>query len=315
MKTPEITVVVCTHNRAIYLEECIDALLQQSVPSEIYDILVVDNGSTDNTKDICAKFVELKNFHYIFEPVLGLSHARNCGWKNAAGKYIGYIDDDATADKNWVEKALESFENSPEPDWVGGSVTLRWEEEPPTWLTEEYYGALGWVNWGESPKYIDPDTEWLVGCNSFFKKDSLAAIGGFDMRLGRKKENLLSGEEVQLHHRLRAAGGNFFYHPEVHVYHHAAKKRTRPSYFYRRYYWGGITDFVMSKTLKDVPAQMDSSPQDEQSKLVRLTCNLLQSFGLFVSKEKTIKSRIYMSYVLGQLVAVCKYGWRNLEVG
>lgn len=312
MKEPAISIIVCTHNRAGHLEKCIDALFTQSVDDAVYEVLVVDNGSTDETQNICDRYTSRKNFRYIFEPILGLSQARNCGCLNAKANYVGYIDDDAIAAHHWIEKGIESFTVSPEPDWVGGSVTLQWETPPPSWLTETYYGALGWVNWGDSPKFIDPDTEWLVGCNSFFRKQALIDVGGFDVRLGRKKNNLLSGEEVQIHHRLRALGGKFYYHPLVHVYHFASSRRITPEYYYRRYYWGGITDYVMSKTLEDMPSQ-NTTEENSDSRLYRLVSHTLKSTGIFVSKDEAIKSRIYMSYVFGQVVAILKYSWRKLQ--
>ena len=102
---PEITAIICTHNRERFLESCIQSLFDQTLDARRYEILVVDNGSNDGTRAICDKFKDRLNFKYIFEPVLGLSQARNTGWKNARGRYVGYIDDDATADQRWGQRA------------------------------------------------------------------------------------------------------------------------------------------------------------------------------------------------------------------
>lgn len=311
---PDISVVICTHNRDIFLRACIDSLIGQSLPMERYEIIVVDNGSTDTTAQLCQAYCEVENFNYIQEPILGLSQARNRGLQEARAEFIGYIDDDAEAQPHWLERALESFMSAPVPDWVGGLVTLVWEVDQPAWLSEEYYGALGWVDWGEVPRWLDPESEWLVGCNSLFRRKTLEKFGGFDTRLGRKKDLLLSGEEVQLHHKIRAAGGSFFYHPEVHVRHRVTRERTTPEYFYRRYYWGGITDYVMARTLQGVPSQIATGRGKSSSRLGRLTLHCLRSLGLGTDSDRTVQSRIYMSYVAGQMVAVLKYGWRKLEL-
>ena len=310
---PKISAVICTHNRVDCLQYCIDSLRDQTLYPEQYEILVVDNDSTDGTAQLCRRYGDIVNFKYIHEPILGLSQARNRGLLEASGDFVGYIDDDAAAEPQWLEKALESFEMDPSPDWVGGSVTLVWEDEPPSWLTEYYYGALGWVNWGNMARFLDPATEWLVGCNSIFRRQSLEKFGGFDVRLGRKKKLLLSGEEVQLHHKIRAAGGTFYYNPAVHVHHQVSSERTTPSYFYRRYYWGGVTDYVMTKTLPGMASQIVSGEEPKESRLGRLMKHSLRSLGIGTKTEQKIQSRIYLSYVMGQVVAILKYGWRGLE--
>lgn len=308
---PEISAVVCTHNRADCLEGCIKSLLEQSLNDDKYEIIVVDNGSTDRTRELCERYEHVVNFSYIFEPALGLSQARNRGLKEARSEFIGYIDDDAEADSCWLERALECFQMDSQPDWVGGSVTLVWQESPPSWLTEYYYGALGWVDWGEHARFLDPQSEWLVGCNSLFRKITLEALGGFDTRLGRKKNLLLSGEEVQLHHKIKSQNGSFYYHPDVRVRHHVAAIRTKPEYFYRRYYWGGITDYIMAKTLQGVPSQITAEQADgADSRIGRLMSRSFKSMGIGVTFEEKIQSRIYMSYVAGQIAALLKYGWR-----
>lgn len=312
---PEITGIICTHNRERYLERCILSLLDQSLEAHRYEILVVDNGSTDSTREICDRFVDRPNFRYVFEPILGLSQARNTGWQKAQGRYVGYIDDDATADRIWFEKALQSFHSfSPEPEWVGGPVQLEWEVPAPGWLTEEYYGALGWVDWGNDPRFLDGADEWLVGCNSLYRRDILQQLNGFDTRLGRKKKMLLSGEEVQFQHRLKAINGRLYYHPGIRIYHFVAKERTEPSFFYRRYYWGGITDYIMSRTLENVAHEIIVQGKEEGSRIKRLLSKGVQAMGLFTSAEEKIRSRIYLAYVLGWLVAVVKYGWRKMDL-
>jgi glycosyltransferase involved in cell wall biosynthesis len=305
---PEISAVVCTHNRSDCLEACIRSLIDQSLDSRRYEIIVVDNGSTDQTRYICDRYREIANFLYIYEPLLGLSQARNSGWAHARSSYIGYIDDDAEADRLWLERSLECFRVDPVPDWVGGAVTLVWEQTPPSWLTEYYYGALGWVDWGDRARFLDPESEWLVGCNSLFRKQTLKSVGGFDTRLGRKKNLLLSGEEVQLHHKIKRMKGRFYYHPEVHVRHHVKAARITPGYFYRRYYWGGITDYIMAKTLQGMPSQIVSKRDETGSRIGRLVTHGLRSTGIGVSVDKTIQSRIYLSYVVGQIAAMMKFG-------
>lgn len=312
--SPEISAVICTHNRERYLERCIASLLAQSIPSSEYEIIIVDNGSTDSTKEICNQFAGRVNFRYLFEPVLGLSQARNTGWKAAQGKYVGYIDDDATAEPAWLENALRSFRSlSPSPEWVGGPVLLEWEAPSPAWLTEEYHGALGRIDWGASSHFLENAHEWLAGGNSFYRRDILQQLNGFDTRLGRKKNLLLSGEEVQFQHRLKAVGGRIYYHPGIRIHHFVPKERTQPSFFYRRYYWGGVTDCLMSKTLRGIPFEAVAQKTDSGSRAGRLFWNALRAAGFFVPTDQAVQSRIYFAYVLGWIVATVRHGRQKKE--
>ena len=101
-----ISAVVCTLNRATYLARAVESLVNQTYPKEYYEIIVVDNGSTDNTREVVEQFSQCAIIRYIYEPVKGLSQARNTGWQAAAGKYVAYLDDDAIARPRWLEKML-----------------------------------------------------------------------------------------------------------------------------------------------------------------------------------------------------------------
>ena len=95
---PSISVVVPTHNRAASLPGTIQSLTQQTLGANQFEILVVDNASTDETRRVvCEEFCWVSNLIYVHEPQLGLSNARNAGWKNATARDVAYLDDDATA--------------------------------------------------------------------------------------------------------------------------------------------------------------------------------------------------------------------------
>ena len=99
----QISVAICTYNRANRLPLALEGLINQSLPTQNFEIILVDNASTDNTKQICTDYqTKLANLHYIYEPVQGLSKARNTALNNARGQYISYLDDDAIPCKNWL---------------------------------------------------------------------------------------------------------------------------------------------------------------------------------------------------------------------
>ncbi|NQT02512.1 MAG: glycosyltransferase family 2 protein [Planctomycetes bacterium] len=245
---PIITAVICTRDRAHFLDKCIKSLLEQSLDREKYEILVIDNGSTDTTGDIIKCFADEAVIRSVYEPVIGLSRARNTGWQNAKGQYVGYIDDDAVAEEGWLESALWCFENlSPMPDWVGGPINLDWESTSPDWINQELSVSLGKVYWGDERSRLRNDQR-LGGGNSFFPKSRLKELDGFDERLGRKGKTFLSNEETHIQRRIEAQGGSLYYHPGVCIRHFVPTERITPQWFYKRYYWGGISDYIMFKT-------------------------------------------------------------------
>ena len=301
---PEITAVVCTRNRAHYLQLCLDSLLTQTLPRDRYEILVVDNASTDTTRELCDSYARL-GVRYVCEPVIGLSRARNTGWQLAAADYVGYLDDDGIADPSWLESALNTFHTQfPVPACVGGPIRLLWENPEPVWMNTPLLIPLGFMNWGPTPRRVE-EHEWLMGGNCFYPKAQLSQMGGFDERLGRQKGCLLSGEESQLYLRLRNAGGYLFYDPGVSMQHHVTPDRSRPSWFYRRYFWGGISDVILHRTSPGGSVKSDTGSVAGSfcgNVYTRVVGNLIAAAGLG-SMPQRIQARIYLAYCLGWVLA------------
>ncbi|MBV5279757.1 MAG: glycosyltransferase family 2 protein, partial [Actinobacteria bacterium] len=108
----DISAIICTHNGARHLAKAIESLIKQSMLEERYEIIIVDNCSSDSTKEVIDNFTTVKNIRYVLESTLGLSFARNAGWHTARGKYVAYLDDDAVASSVWLENILGAFENT-----------------------------------------------------------------------------------------------------------------------------------------------------------------------------------------------------------
>lgn len=261
-------------------------------------------------------FVKQGDIRVVDEPVAGLSRARNTGWQRAHGEYVGYIDDDATAEPTWIESALEVFQTiCPSPSWVGGPIKLNWETARPNWVDDDLSVPLGYLYWGDIPRRLTR-LERLGGGNSIFPRAVLKRLGGFDERLGRGASGLLSGEETQLQYRIELAGETLHYHPGICIHHFVGRERTEAKWFYKRYFWGGVTDYFMSRTLQYVPKTtddnivMDGTPGHGR-KILRLAKNAVLSLGMGMSFSRTISARIYMAYVFGRLYGV--FHWKRSE--
>lgn len=304
MTLPLLSVVICTRNRAPFLAPCVESVLAQNYPRDRFELIVVDNGSSDATPEIARRFAD-RGVHYVLEPVPGLSRARNTGRAQAKGDYVGYLDDDATADAGWLQAVADSVKlTQGRAVWIGGAIYLQWAAPEPAWINDELRVPLGYLYWGAEPRELSP-TERLGGGNSFYRRDRLLALGGFDERLGRQGGNLLSGEETQLQKRIEREGGRLFYHPKASIHHHVPADRTRPAWFCRRYFWGGVSDTVMWRTLpageavQPSPGGVVSGPTG--NRWLRLVSNVLWSaLPVGCAPSRIVPARIYLAYVAGR---------------
>lgn len=237
-----ISAIICTYNRATYLKKAIQSLADQNLKEEKYEILVIDNNSTDSTKNTVAEFSNIQNIHYILEPIQGLSQARNTGLAKAKGKYVAYLDDDAIAEPNWLESILHCFKVTDSPiGCVGGKIDPIWEAPCPDWLPDNYLSYLTILDWGPNPILID-SKKYIAGANMAFPTALLKNLGGFNVELGRQGKKLLSSEEVWLQETIRRSGHTVHYDPSIVVKHHATESRLVPDWFFQRLYWQGISN-------------------------------------------------------------------------
>jgi glycosyltransferase involved in cell wall biosynthesis len=241
---PLISVVVCTLNRAERLRKALESVASQEGD---FEIVVVDNGSTDQTADVVHE-VSSPGVRYLVEPVLGLCHARNRGWRAARGRYVAYLDDDAVALPGWIRAIEEAFVAHPNAGVTGGRVEPLWEGARPQWLSDGIALGLSLVDWSERPKILrDLRAEWLVGTNMVIPLRILEETGGFHPALDRRGRRLLASGDVFLQKQIMHRGYDCLYYPAIAVQHAVPISRLTRSWFRRRYYWQGVSDIVMDR--------------------------------------------------------------------
>lgn len=305
---PKVSVVICTRNRAEFLEKCLLSVKEQTLAAHVFEVLVVDNGSTDETPLLLKKFSKQLPLTAITEPVVGLSRARNTGWQAARSDYIAFLDDDAMADPEWLASGLCSFETvRPVPAALTGPIRLVWEQKAPVWLTPDIQGCLGFLDFGPDARKFGGQ-ETLFGANCFFHRQSLERFGGFNERLGRFNTVLLSGEETLLQRQIENAGECLWYEPHASIRHWVSAMRTTRKWFYQRYYWGGVSDYFMDKILG--PVTGSPGAQRERGSLQRVVKNILFSTGLALQPQ-VVHARIYMCYVAGWFAGSLK--WKHVR--
>lgn len=239
----QISAIICTHNRDRYLGAAIDSLLEQNF-SGSFEVIVVDNASGDNTRQVVEAREGDPRLKYIYEPTLGLSAARNRGAKEASSEILAYLDDDAVATPQWLGVLHEAYQNNEKLAIAGGKVYLIWPEgmEPPPWLSPGLAGNLGYYDLGDSPVNIDSPGLTPRGLNYSIRGIFLEKIGGFDTSLGRVGKKLLSNEELHTTELALKQGWQVTYLPEALVGHNVAPERVKPSWFIERGWWQGVSE-------------------------------------------------------------------------
>jgi len=221
---PQISVVVCTYNREELLNEALHSLEQQTLNPSLFEVLIINNNSTDGTQKLAEKFAARHmNFRVIIEKEQGLSHARNRGWKEAKGEYIAYMDDDAKATPDWCARILQSFTTvEPQPSIVGGKILPWCEVEPPDWFSDE----LEIRSWGEDAKFLElPERKFgFSGSNMASPKKILKDFKCFSTELGMVGNKLGFSEEAELFFRIRDEDKRYWYDPTIMVWHFTPEK-------------------------------------------------------------------------------------------
>ena len=232
----DATVIVCTYNRATSLRQTLECLARQDVPeSTSWEVIVVDNNSSDNTKQVLHEAGSLFSgvpLLYEFEGNQGLSYARNHGIQKAKGEVLLFTDDDVCPDSDWTNKILEAMKHL-KCDACGGYIAPIWETKPPKWLTQKLYGFLAIRIDETGPKVILDTDEPPYGANMAFRRTVFDQVGLFDTTRGRTGNTLASGEDGEMFERILSAGLRVMYCPKARVKHRIEAIRMRRAYFRR----------------------------------------------------------------------------------
>ncbi len=214
----DLSIVVSTYNRCSLLDKALRALLSQTEAKIAFEVLAVDNNSSDQTRAI-AQSMAAQNpgkIRYFFEPKQGLSYGRNTGIANAAAPLIAFTDDDVAVGPDWAAQIVNAFETHPDIDFLGGKVLPQWPVPPPSWLTNEHWAPLALLDYGNEPFYVDSKRQLcLIGANLAFRKRAFDVVGLFNADFQRVRDSIGSLEDHEMLLRLWAANRRGLYWPQV----------------------------------------------------------------------------------------------------
>jgi len=233
----QISLIITTYNRSDYLRKCLDTIAMQEVDPAMFEVIVVDNNSQDQTKIVVQEFIYSHphlNVRYLLETTQGTSFARNCGIRNALGEYVFFTEDDAAPFPNWIKNIMEQFKNT-NLICAGGPIVLDYQgQKRPLHLEGDLQGLLGGFYLPYSqPVYVTTWTEYPWGGNIAFRKSIFSKVGLFNTDMGPSGNKRLTAEETEFVDRINKSGGKIMYIPEARVRHFVPPERLLKSHLYR----------------------------------------------------------------------------------
>ncbi len=205
-----VSIVIPTRNRAKLLKETVDSLLAQDYPANSYEIIVVDDGSTDDTPQKMRAFQAGcdPSVKYVRQPAACANAARNAGIRAARGDLIVLADDDIEAPDDWLRALVECAQRNPQADCIGGRIKLRFEGKPPRFCGREPFGDTE-LDLGDEEK----ETRLVWSANMAVRRSAFERIGLLNESL------FVAGDEEEWELRLLDAGGRIIYTPDAWVWH------------------------------------------------------------------------------------------------
>lgn len=243
MSSVAVSVVIPTYNRSSSLERTLDSLLRVDFPSEQFEIVVVDNNSTDATPLVARRYqTQGVRLTYVREVRLSFTVARHTGAVAARGAILAYIDDDVVVDRGWLGAIADAFQKDPKAGVVGGPILPEFEQEPPNWL-KTYYPMSHWLSLMDlGPSF--QEAQWAQGPNMAVSKALLEQVGGFpadtigveaEGQSGVVEKIYVGSGDGGLCDRVRAAGYRVLYAPGALVHHVIPPIRITKKWWHSRF--------------------------------------------------------------------------------
>jgi glucosyl-dolichyl phosphate glucuronosyltransferase len=232
----KISVVICTYNRAKYITEAMQSLCNQLLSNKLFEVIIVNNNSTDNTKEVCENFIannNLNQFHFLNESKQGASFARNKGATLAKAPLLCFMDDDAIANENYLKNIVNFFEKNKAADALGGRIIPRYIPEEPKWMSHYVSSLVGNFEYSKEITQFKQG-KYPLESNMIVKTDDFRKINGFNEALPGVVGTLrIGGEGKDLFLKLQALGKKVFYSPDVQVEHIVEVEKLTREYMHR----------------------------------------------------------------------------------
>jgi len=245
----KLSVIIPTRNRAKLLETTLHSIVNQSLAIDDFEVIVVDNGSTDETADIAKGFSQKLQLVLVYDATPGLHVGRHKGMSAASTDILVFIDDDIEAHPKWLETIYETFQGNPKIGLIGGKNLPKYQSPPPFWITEMWnrrirlghvMSDLSILDFGDVAREIPPD--YVYGCNFSVRREVILSAGGFHPDGFPFELIKFRGDgETHISDFVAASAWVAFYHPGASVNHWVPTDRMTEEYFCKRRYMQGIS--------------------------------------------------------------------------
>jgi len=231
-----VSVVICSYNRAAYIGGALDSLYQQTASKDNFEVIVVDNNSTDDTEQVVAKWRaenQEGHFHYSTETNQGASFARNTGAAAAKGGWLCFMDDDAIATPTYIENIIQHIHAKPEAIGFGGRIIPKYIPSEPKWMSYYVSSLVGNFDYAPTACAFE-NGKYPIESNMIVKKVVYDSIGGFNTQIPGVVGTLrIGGEGKELFYKILALGHTIYYDPAICVHHVVEVKKLTSEYMYR----------------------------------------------------------------------------------
>jgi len=223
------SVVVCTFDRPRLLRATLESLGRDGSAPASWELLLIDNGGCEATREVAAAFVERLPLRVIREEHVGKSCALNAAVANAAGELLLFADDDVEVRPGWMGAFVAAAASAPRAGWFGGRSIPKWGEGAPVWVRrgvpEALRGYCCHYDLGLEPREYRPGDPLPIGASMAVRASTFRAIGGFDERVGPRGRERGVGEDTDLLRRAAAGGIAGLYVPAAVVDHFVPAER------------------------------------------------------------------------------------------
>lgn len=298
----QITVAVCSYNAAHYLPKLLEALTAQDCPIP-FDVLIVDNNSTDNTRTLVGDFSVSSRVpvRYVHEPEQGIVFARNRAiTESLASRYLAFIDADELPEKNWLQVAIKNLRDE-SLDCVGGRVNVSLPYRP-HWLSDDLLPFYAEVNYSPHAFKITDESTPIWTSNIAYNMRLFQHGLRFDSRYNRKGKGIGGGEDAVMFQQLLRQGCHLVYEPEMVVLHLIPEEKIKRRYFLKLHYLAGKKTGLYEitpdgKKIFGIPGFM----------YLQLFKKLYQVFHLYFEQPRTyMREAMNVAYQLGMMAGLVK---------
>lgn len=314
----DIDLIIPTFNRSELLQKCLHSVVVAKHPAGLnIHVMVVDNNSTDNTRETIRPFLKSEGlqFSYCFVSRAGKSAAVNEAIARTTSEMVGFIDDDELMDSAWFEVVLREFSADTQLEYIGGPCLPNWEIPEPDWFPWSMRGVVAIVPREKRVRFSKDFEGILMGGNIAIKRATLQRVLPYPEQLGKIGNRIRSGMDEIIYHRLLGIEAKGMVIPELIIYHWIPRERLTKQYFRKWAIGRGIGVGFQFRERGFAEPALFGLPRYRLREALRDTLRMCLPVGPGTHFEAELSVRDYLGMLYGRHIYGRKLkGKRRLDV-